>query len=325
MNRDHGLTRARPAGRALAGLALAWLAFAGLALAAPVRAIEDTLHVAVTGSGPAVVILPGLAGGGYAFRHIVPLLRDEGYTVVVIEPLGVGASGRPREADYSLGAQTARIERAIDSLRLRDAIVVGHARGGSIAMRLAWRRPDLVRAILSVEGGPAESAAGAGLRRAMRFAALIKIFGTRNGLRHRIREQMLGASGDRSWVNDETVEGYAAPAMGDFKRTVDILKATSKSHEPDSLRPHLAQISCCVELLLGDAPHDGALDADQITILQHALPCFSLTRVPGAGHFIQEEQPAAILAAVARLNRFTAEEREARGAAIPPPLVPAAR
>ncbi len=314
------MNRSRAIALPLVCLALAWLA-----TAVPVRAAEDTLHVAVSGSGPAVVIVPGLAGGGYAFRRVVPLLRDEGFTVVVVEPLGVGASGWPRKADYSLFAQTTRIERALDSLAIRDAIVVGHARGGSIAMRLAWRRPDLVRAILSVEGGPAESAAGAGLRRAMKFAALIKIFGTRNGMRNRIREQMLGASGDRSWVNDETVEGYAAPAVADFKRTIDVLKATSKSQEPDSLRPHLARISCCVELLLGGAPHDGALDADQISILEHELPCFSVTRVPGAGHFIQEEQPAAILTAVARLSRFTPEERGTRGAAIPPPPAPAAQ
>ena len=287
-----------------------------LALAPPAsaseRAPEYTLHVFVTGAGPAVVVIPGLAGGAFAFRNVVPLLRESGCTVIVIEPLGVGASGRPRRGDYSLSAQTDRIADALDTLHVRDAVVVGHARGASIAMRLAYRRPELVRAILSIEGGAAEAAAGPALRRAMRWARLIKLFGTGNGLRKRIRDQMIESSGNPAWVRDEVVEGYAAPAVADFKRTIDVLAGMAKSREPDSLRPHLGSIPCCVELLVGDAPHLGAIDSEQIETLRQQLRCFSLSHVPGTGHFIQEERPEAILAEVTRLARFTHEERTAR-------------
>ncbi len=275
----------------------------------PACSSEDTLHVTMAGAGPPVVVIPGLAGGGYAFRNVVPLLRDGGFTVILVEPLGIGASGRPRRADYSLSAQTDRVAAALDSLRIRDAVLIGHARGGSIAMRLAYCRPELVRALLMVEGGPAENAAGTGLRRAMRFARLIKLFGTGNGLRTKIREQMIESSGDAAWVRDEVVDGYAAPAVADFRRTIDVLSSMAKSREPDSLRRHLGAIACCVELLVGDAPHLGSIDPGQIEILRQELHCFSLTHVPGAGHFIQEERPEAIVAAVIRLARFTHEER----------------
>jgi len=39
----------------------------------------------------------------------------------------------------------------------RDAIVVSHTVGTSVALRLAYRHPGLVRAIVSIEGGTAET------------------------------------------------------------------------------------------------------------------------------------------------------------------------
>lgn len=160
----------------------------------------ETLSVTVSGSGTAVAFLPGLFGSAYSFRRVVPALADSGYRAIVIEPLGMGTSARPADADYSLTAQADRVAAALDSLRMRGAIVVAHSTSASIALRLALRRPDLVRGVISLDGGPSEEAAMPGFRRIMRFAPLLKLFVSRRRMERMFHDDFIKSSGDTSWV-----------------------------------------------------------------------------------------------------------------------------
>src|SRR5207245_6723895 len=102
-----------------------------------------------------------------ASPNVLPRLAPAGYRAIVIEPLGVGGSGRPERADCSLTAQADRLAATIDRLGVTRAMVVAHSTSASMAYRLAYRRPDLVRGIVSIEGGPVEVLATSGMRRAM--------------------------------------------------------------------------------------------------------------------------------------------------------------
>ena len=97
-----------------------------------------------------------------------PLART-GYRTIVVEPLGYGWSSHPKDADYSFAAQTGRVSRALDSLGVTQALVVAQSSGAAIAFRLAVLRPDLVRGLLSIDGGPAETAATPGMKKAFKF------------------------------------------------------------------------------------------------------------------------------------------------------------
>jgi pimeloyl-ACP methyl ester carboxylesterase len=50
------------------------------------------------------------------------------------------------------------------------------------------------------------------------------------------------------------------------------------------------------------ATHEGGVSAAEVALLAAALPLFAVDSVPGVGHFIYEEQPAVVLAAVRRLR-----------------------
>src|SRR2546430_1194984 len=115
----------------------------------------ESLSVETAGRGAPVVLIPGLFGSAFGFRKLVPLLVGAGYRTIVIEPLGVGASARPEKANYSLTAQADRIAAVLDSLHVRNALVLAHSIGGSEAFRLSYRRPDLVPGLFLVRGGPA--------------------------------------------------------------------------------------------------------------------------------------------------------------------------
>src|SRR5947207_3487886 len=261
----------------------------------------ESLSVETAGRGAPLVLIPGLFGSAFGFRKLVPLLVGAGYRTIVIEPLGVGASARPEKANYSLTAQADRIAAVLDSLHVRNALVLAHSIGGSEAFRLAYRRPDLVRGLLSIEGGPTESALTPAFRRALRFAPWIKLFGGIRVIRRKIHGLLIDSSGDSTWVTDDVVQGYTAGAARDLDATLRAYLAMGKSREPEKLAPHLAEVRCPVRLIVGGAPHDGDVGDQEVRLLEHTLRSFALDSVPGAGHFIYEEQPRAVLAAVTRL------------------------
>lgn len=269
-----------------------------------VVAPAETLHVeAWPGAGKPVAVVPGLFGGAFTFRKVVPLLAAAGFRPIVIEPLGTGLSGRPERADYSLTAQAHRIAAVLDSLGSGPALVLAHSLGAAMAFRLAVDRPDLVRGIVSIEGGPTEAATTTTFRSALRYLPWVKLLGGIKLVRSKIHNMLLDSSGDRSWVTDGVVQGYTIGEARNFDATLKTFLAMSRAREPTKLEPHLGEITCPVTLVVGTAHHDGDVPPQEVTLLGHAIVSFAVDSEPGAGHYVQEERPAAVVSAVQRLEQ----------------------
>ena len=262
----------------------------------------ETVAVHVTGVGRPVVLIPGLFGSAYAFRNVVPELAAHGRQVITVEMLGTGASGRPSKADYSLAAQAQRVAAVLDTLGVRGAIVVAHSIAASVAMRLAVERPDLVAGLVSIEGGPAEAATSPGFRRAMSWAPLLKIFGGKGMVRGKVVKQLHQASADTAWITPEVIEGYTAGAMADFGATLDAFQGMARAREPWALAPRLAAVRSPMVLVLGAVPHTSGPPPAEVALLRDSVPAFTVDSVPGSGHFVFEERPAAVVQAVQRIE-----------------------
>jgi len=262
----------------------------------------ESLSVETTGRGEPLVLIPGLFGSAFGFRTLVPRLNAAGYRTIVVEPLGVGSSARPEKANYSLTAQGDRIAAVLDTLHVRDALVVGHSIGGAEALRLAYRRPDLVKGLITIEGGPTEATMTPSFKRALRFAPWIKLFGGVRLVRRKVRGLLLSSSGDATWVTEDVIQGYTAGASRNLDATLKAYLAMANAREKERLEPHLAEIRCPVRLLVGTVRHDGSVPDYEVSLLRRTLRSFTLDSAPGAGHFIQEEQPAAVVNAVDRLR-----------------------
>jgi pimeloyl-ACP methyl ester carboxylesterase len=257
------------------------------------------------GHGQPVVLIPGLFGSRFGFRNVVPGLTAAGYRVIVVEPLGYGSPVHPEDGDYSLLAQADRIAAVLDTLAVHDAIVVAHALGASMAYRLAYRRPDLVGGIVSLDGGPAEAAATQSFRRAMRFVPWVKWFGGIARVRSEIRSSLVAASGDGSWVTDSVVAGYTAGAAADLDGTLKAFLRMAETRERERLAPHLREIHCPVRLLIGTVPHEGGVPTGEVDELRAGLSSLSIESVPGSGLYIHEERPQAVVDAVKLLLRLS--------------------
>ena len=293
------------------------LAFAPVARSAPdtvppigpvVRDIQvapnEVLRTTTTGTGEPLVLIPGIFGAAYGYRMLTGPLAEQGYRTIVVEPLGYGWSSHPKDADYSFAAQTDRVSEALDSLGVSGALVVAQSSGAAIAFRLAVARPDLVRGLLSIDGGPAESAATAGMKKAFKFGGgLVKLALDEGALRHDVRREIVRNSGDTTWITDAVVRAYTAGQTADMSGSIDAFNRMSKAKEPTSLADQLERCTAPVLLLVGTVRHPAEVTDEQRAMLGAKLRSFGIDSVAGSGQYIQEEQPAVVLEAVARLAR----------------------
>lgn len=72
------------------------------------------------------------------------------YRVLAIDLAGHGQSGIGRK-DYTISAFADDVERVIDHLDLRKAVLVGHSMGGSVIIETAQRMPERVTKLIAVD------------------------------------------------------------------------------------------------------------------------------------------------------------------------------
>ena len=102
------------------------------------------LHVVDQGTGPAVVMIHGLAGQGRHFTHSLTERLAGDHRLVVVDRPGAGWSQAAPGASQAVRAQAAVIAAMMRKLDLGRALVVGHSLGGAVALALALDHPDAV-------------------------------------------------------------------------------------------------------------------------------------------------------------------------------------
>jgi pimeloyl-ACP methyl ester carboxylesterase len=262
----------------------------------------ESVQVTVAGSGRPVVLIPSLFGCASCYDQVIGLLNKAGFRTIVVEALGIGIAGHPEHADYSLTAQADRIAFVLDRLGITQAVLVAHTVGASMAYRLAYRRPDLVGGIVSLDGGPAEEAATPGFRRALRFIPWLKWFGGLHLIRKKVREELVRDSHDTTWVTDAVVAGFTAGPERDLNGALKAYVAMGGSHESAVLSAHLREIHCPVLLVIGASAHHGGIGPEEMGLLGSRVARFSIDSVPDAGLYVYAEQPRAVLAAVRQVS-----------------------
>jgi proline iminopeptidase len=107
----------------------------------------------VHGKGPVCVVHPG--GPGLSWEHLrLPGLEGSN-TMVYVEPIGTGESGRLPETDlYTLALYATHLRAIVDAVGGRDAALLGHAHGGSVLQQYITTYPDSVRALVLVCSTP---------------------------------------------------------------------------------------------------------------------------------------------------------------------------
>jgi pimeloyl-ACP methyl ester carboxylesterase len=269
---------------------------------------DERLAVRTLGeAGPRVVFVHGLFGQGKNWTTIAKGLADS-HRVTLIDLPNHGHSPWTDRVDY-----LDMVEMVATELEHLDEPVtlVGHSMGGKVAMQLALRRPELLRALVVVDIAPVTYPLAGGRtddpdEEASPFAAFIAAMRaldldrlrTRDdadaGLRAAVPSRMvrsfllqslvregLGTDGGWRWrLNLELLErdlgelrGFPAPPAGStFDGPVLWIAGANSSYVLDEDRPYMDAL----------------------------FPATRLIRIKNAGHWVQSEQPGIFLEALRR-------------------------
>lgn len=109
------------------------------------------MSIIEAGQGPLVLLCHGFPETKYAWRHQIEALAGAGYRVVAPDMRGFGKTESPERPDqYTAFHAVGDLVALLDALGERQAVVVGHDWGATIAWQAALIRPDRFRAVVAL-------------------------------------------------------------------------------------------------------------------------------------------------------------------------------
>ena len=109
------------------------------------------LRVTEQGDGPLVLLCHGWPELAHSWRHQLPALAEAGYHAVAPDMRGFGGSDAPHDVQsYSVLHLAGDMVGLVAALGEREAVIVGHDWGATVAWNSALLRPDLFRAIVAM-------------------------------------------------------------------------------------------------------------------------------------------------------------------------------
>lgn len=109
------------------------------------------LRVREQGAGPLVLLCHGWPETSYSWRHQMPALAAAGWHVMAPDMRGFGESGAPEAIDaYTIMHLVGDLVGLVAACGQRQAVVVGHDWGASIAWSAALIRPDMFHKVAAL-------------------------------------------------------------------------------------------------------------------------------------------------------------------------------
>jgi proline iminopeptidase len=130
----------------------------GLATPLPPAAVDgQPIAYHVFGSGPVIIAHPGGPGGEWSYLRMPEV--EKFATVVYVEPIGTGSSGRLRDPNgYTLEAYVQGIEAVRAALGVDRFVMLGHSHGGFVAQAYALTHPSHLRGLVLFDTSPVAGA-----------------------------------------------------------------------------------------------------------------------------------------------------------------------
>jgi pimeloyl-ACP methyl ester carboxylesterase len=245
------------------------------------------------GSGPALLLLHGIAGSSRTWRDVIPRLTDR-FTVIAPDLMGHGLSEKP-VGDYSLGAFASGIRDLLEVLDIDHASVVGQSFGGGVAMQLAYQYPELCDRLVLVDSG--------GLGREVNWMLRFMTLPGSEYLMPVIFPRFVRDWGDSLFrsINDRGIRlsritemwsAYASLAESEnrqaFARTIRAVIDPGGQSVSAMDRLYLASPMPTL-IIWGD--RDDIIPVSHAHAAHQAIPGSRLVVIEGAGHFPQIEAP----------------------------------
>lgn len=276
---------------------------------------ELRMHAVTGGQGPPLLLVHGWPESWYAWRHLMPTLARD-FEVIAVDQRGMGLSDKPQDG-YDTGTQAGDMAALMDGLGHSRFAVVGHDTGFAISFALASDHSDRVErvALAEIPGSPGAAPSPPVFVPGMINDRLWHLpFNRIEGL----NEVLVAGREDPFYrwefdaaakkLPDEVIDHY----VGHFASGPDALRASFGFYR--ALDETIAQdkerkLSMPV-LAIGGAASFGEHVGEALQLVADEVRSVV---IPDTGHFVAEESPEEMLAA---LTEFLAPYREGADALV---------
>lgn len=254
---------------------------------------SSRIQVSVVGSGPDVILMPGMGSSPEIWRNTVAAVPGYRYHLVQVS----GFAGSPLDGNSGSGPildeLAKELSRYIDETRLERPALIGHSMGGTVAMMVAARNPDAVSKLMVVDMLP---------HLGVLFAPPATPPAGIEQIASQVRNQILGRTEEARRTSTEA--GIAAmvrdpaqrPRPTEHALASDAALTARVMYDLITIdnRSELARFTGPTRILYVAGPNI-PLTGEQVDGLYQAqfqgLPQATLRRVPDSYHFIMLDQP----------------------------------
>jgi len=237
-----------------------------------------------------LLLIHGFANSLQSWRDLAPLLGEASYVVTIDMP-GYGLSGKPVDFDYHNGPQARVMVAAAQALGLERPTYVGHSLGGAIALHAAIQDADAGGLVLM---NPGIITTGVPKLLTLPIPPLPRLSAKQFGSRD-FRERFLKISYVRpEIITPQVIDEVMLATRSEGYRTG--MTSLMKQYREGEEIPLLARVRVPTLIVWGDRDRNKTLaEAEE---LQQRIPGSTLVHVPDAGHYVHEESPEAVAAAI---------------------------
>jgi len=273
-----------------AGIAALACLHAAHARAAPFA--SERISVRVEGSGPDVVLIPGLNSTPLAWTLTVAAMPGYRYHLVQINGFGNLPAGANNTGNVAAPVAE-EIARYIGEAGLKQPAVVGHSMGGTIGLMLAARHPDALSRLMVVDMYPYLGAifAGPGATPAQ-VAAVAERIGA--GMRSASPEQRAARAHETINGMVDNVTMRPGAIKDSLDSDADVGARAFRELILTNLMPELNRITVPLTVLYVQ-PRTVPMPAAQFDGFYRTayapVKNVTLKRIPDSAHFIMWDQP----------------------------------
>jgi len=248
----------------------------------------------VLGHGAPVVLVHGTPSWSYLWRNVASELGGR-FTVYLCDLLGYGTSEKREGQDVSIGAQTRMLTELLNHWELEEPCIAGHDVGAAITLRLMLLEGRRFRRVALCDAVAIAPWITPFSRHVQQH---LEAFQTLPGHIHR---QMIAAhlrTAIAHDMSDAELEPYLRPWLGPVGQAAYYRQvAQFDERYTREIEPLYRQIQTPTLVLWGE--QDGWLSPETGRRLAQSIPGARLANVRGAGHFLPEDQPRALVQALA--------------------------
>ena len=241
---------------------------------------EGIVHYEMDGRGSPVVLLHGWINSWDVWRDTMIYVAEQRHLrVYALDFWGFGDSAKEKTPPFRLSSYVSMVGQFMEIMGIQKAPVIGHSMGGTVALRLALDRPELVQKA-AIVGSPI---VGSSLNVLLKLGSVSWIANTLFRIPVMLRLVVwFVLAGDSKKVQNMIFRDVSRASAGSFFRSIGDLWHTD-------LRPRIGGIDIPMLGVFGE--HDNIVHPNQAQALKKGVPHAHIQMMPNSRHFAMQDEP----------------------------------